>query len=46
MPAAKTPGFRRRALDLVAQGNRVAQVARDLGISESCLELEWATACH
>lgn len=37
MPAPKPPEFRRRALDLVAQGNPVAQVARDLGISESCL---------
>jgi hypothetical protein len=31
MPAPKSPEFRRRALDLVAQGNPVAQVARDLG---------------
>ena len=37
MPARKPPEFRRRALDLVAQGNPVAQVAKDLGISESCL---------
>ena len=37
MPAPKPPGFRRRALDLVAQGNSVAQVAKDLRISESCL---------
>jgi transposase-like protein len=37
MPAAKSPGFRRRALDLAAQGNPVAQVAKDLGISESYL---------
>ena len=37
MPAAKPPEFRRRALDLVAQGNSVGQVAKDLGISESCL---------
>lgn len=37
MPAAHSPEFRRRALDLVAQGNPVAQTARDLGISESCL---------
>ena len=36
-PAAKPPEFRRRALDLVAQGNPVGQVAEDLGISESCL---------
>lgn len=37
MPAAKSPEFRRRALDLVDQGEPVAQVARNLGISESCL---------
>ena len=37
MPAAKPAEFRRRALDLVAAGEPVARVARDLGISESCL---------
>ncbi len=37
MPAAHPPEFRRRALDLVAQGNPVGQTARDLGISESSL---------
>ncbi len=37
MPAPKSPEFRRRALDLVAQGEPVAKTARDLGISESCL---------
>lgn len=37
MPAAKSPEFRRRALELVAQGEPVAEVARNLGISESCL---------
>ena len=37
MPAAKSPEFRRRALDLVAGGEPVAQVAKNLGISESCL---------
>jgi len=37
MPAPKSPEFRRRALDLVAQGEPVARVAKDLGISESCL---------
>ncbi|WP_158865257.1 transposase [Leifsonia sp. AG29] len=37
MPAAKSPEFRRRALDLVAQGEPVARVARSLGISESGL---------
>lgn len=37
MPAAKPVEFRRRALELVAAGEPVAKVARDLGISESCL---------
>ena len=37
MPAAHPPEFRRRALDLVSQGNPVGQIARDLGISDSCL---------
>ena len=37
MPAARPLEFRRRASDLVAQGNPVGQVAKDLGISESCL---------
>src|SRR5690606_22155849 len=37
MPAAHPPEFRRRALDLVARGSPVAQTARDLGSSESCL---------
>lgn len=37
MPAPKSPEFRRRALDLVAQGEPVAATARNLGISESCL---------
>ncbi|HEY9377580.1 MAG TPA: transposase [Jiangellaceae bacterium] len=38
MPAAKPPEFRRRALDLVRLGEQsVAKIAKDLGISESCL---------
>ena len=37
MPAAKSPEFRRQALDLVAGGEPAAEVARNLGISESCL---------
>ena len=37
MPAAKSPEFRRRALELVGSGEPVSQVARNLGISESCL---------
>lgn len=37
MPAAKPPEFRRRALDLVAQGNPVGQVANDLEISDAFL---------
>lgn len=37
MPKAKPPEFRRRALDLVAMGEPVAQVAKGLGISEQTL---------
>ena len=37
MPAAKPPEFRRRALDMVAMGEPVAQVAKGLGISEGTL---------
>ena len=37
MLVAKSPEFRRRALDLVANGEPVARVAKDLGISESCM---------
>ncbi len=38
MPAAKPPEFRRRAVDLVRRGEQsVPQIAKDLGISESCL---------
>ncbi|HCE5431448.1 TPA: helix-turn-helix domain-containing protein [Legionella pneumophila] len=43
MPAPKSPEFRRRALDLVAQGEPVAATARNLGISESCLRRWMAT---
>jgi transposase-like protein len=38
MPAAKPPEFRRRAVDLVRRGEQsVPRIAKDLGISESCL---------
>jgi transposase-like protein len=38
MPAAKPPEFRRRAVELARIGQHpVAQIAKDLGISESCL---------
>lgn len=38
MPAAKPPEFRRRAVELARQPDTaVAKVAKDLGISESCL---------
>ncbi len=38
VPAAKPPQFRRRAVDLARSGQqRVAKIAADLGISESCL---------
>lgn len=35
MAAAKPPEFRRRALQLVSEGIPVAQVAKELGVSES-----------
>ena len=42
MPAAKPPEFRRRAVDLARRDAApVRQVARDLGISESCLRGGW-----
>jgi transposase-like protein len=38
MPVAKPPEFRRRAVELVRRGEQsLPQIARDLGISESCL---------
>ncbi len=38
MPAAKPPEFRRRAVELVRRGDQpVAQIAKDLGISVSCV---------
>lgn len=38
MPAAKPPEFRRRAVELARAGDQpVAKIAKDLGISESCL---------
>lgn len=38
MPAPHPPEFRRRAVELVRLGQLpVAQIAKDLGISESCL---------
>lgn len=38
MPVAKPPEFRRRAVDLVRRGEQpVAQIAKDFGISVSCL---------
>lgn len=42
MPAAKPVEFRRRALDLVAAGEPVAKVARDLGISERGCDVGWS----
>ena len=42
MPVAKPPEFRRRALDLVAMGEPVAQVAKGLGISEGTLRRSMA----
>lgn len=38
MPAAKPEEFRRRAVAVARSGDKaVAQIAKDLGISESCL---------
>lgn len=38
MPAAKPAEFRRRAVELAREGDKpVAQIARDLGVSESGL---------
>jgi transposase-like protein len=38
MPAPKPPQFRRRAVELARQRDKpVAEIARDLGISESSL---------
>ena len=38
MPAPRPPEFRQRAVELARQGTApVARVAKDLGISESCL---------
>lgn len=38
MPAPHPPEFRRRAVELARVGDkRVAEVAKELGISESCL---------
>ena len=38
MPAPHPPEFRQRAVELARQGARpVARIAKDLGISESCL---------
>ena len=37
MPKPYPPEFRRRALDLIASGRTVREVAASLGIAESCL---------
>jgi transposase len=38
MPAPKPPEFRRRAVELARRRDKpVAEIARDLGISASCL---------
>ena len=45
MPAAKPPEFRRRAVELAREGLKpVAQIAKDLGISESGLRRWMAQA--
>lgn len=43
MPAPRPPEFRRRAVELAREGTKpVAELAKDLGISESCLR-NWVT---
>ena len=43
MPAAHPPEFRRRAVELARLGDKpIAAIAKDLGISESCLR-NWMT---
>lgn len=37
MPRSYPPGFRRKVLDLVATGRKVAEVARLLGISDQTI---------
>ena len=38
MPAPRPPEFRRRAVELARLREKpIAQIARDLGVSESCL---------
>ncbi len=45
MPAAKPPEFRRRAVELARLRERpVREIARDLGIAESCLRRWMARA--
>lgn len=39
MPAPHSPEFRRRAVELARQGDKpLLQLAKDLGISRSCLQ--------
>lgn len=43
VPAPHPPEFRRRAVELAREGTKpVAELARDLGISQSCLR-NWVT---
>jgi transposase len=43
MPAPHPPEFRRRAVELAREGTKpVAELANDLGISQSCLR-NWMT---
>ena len=44
MPAPHPPEFRRRAVELARERPPVAQIAKDLGISESCLRSWMASA--
>ncbi|MCA2187513.1 transposase [Nonomuraea cavernae] len=39
MPSPHSPEFRRRAVELARQGDKpLAQLAKDLGVSRSCLQ--------
>ena len=45
MPAARPPEFRRRAVELARKREQpIAQIAKDLGIAESCLRRWMAQA--
>jgi transposase len=44
MPATRSPEFRRRAVELARQRDKpIIQIAKDLGVSETCLR-RWMNA--